>query len=92
MLEHLYPLSYIIKTKLGNEIYNLNNSELYELFNDIYVNNKALSTLVAKYDKSEFELVALKKQILSQLANLELDVLKAPQKMLVVPEDYKKND
>lgn len=91
LLEHLYPLSYIIKTKLGNEIHNLNNSELYELFNDIYVNNKALSTLVAKYDKSEFELVALKKQILSQLANLELDVLKAPQKVLVVPEDYKKN-
>ena len=89
LIDNIYPLSYIIKTKLGKELYSLNNQELYELFNDVYVNNKALSTLVAKYDKSELELVALKKQILSQLSNVELDFLKVPQKMLVVPEDYK---
>ena len=91
LIEYISPLSNIIKSKLSTEIHKLNNPEISELFNDIYIHNKALSTLVAKYDKSEIELIALKKYILSLLNNIELDVIRAPQKMLVVPEDYKKN-
>ena len=68
-LENKERASYLLKLYLGPKIYGLNNPELYELFNDIYINNKAISTLVAKYDKSELELVALKKYILSHLIN-----------------------
>jgi len=89
LIENKERVSYLLKHYLGPKIYGLNNPELYELFNDIYMNNKAISTLVAKYDKSELELVALKKYILSHLNNPDFKFLKAPQKKLVVPEDYK---
>ena len=89
LIEFMKPVSVALKNQLRREISKLDNPELLELFDDVYVKNKALSNLVAKYDKNEIELVALKKQILSLISNVNLEFVRSPRKMLVLPEDYK---
>ena len=83
-------MPFLIKNYLGAEVLKLENSGIYEFYQDVYVKNKVLSSLIDKYNSSEKDLILLKRYILSLVNNIDNpSLIKHSQKRLVLPEDYK---